>query len=169
MTSATQPHEYDDAMSSFFANDPPEEDHLYESWKKTMIGQLRARAILVDMEESVVNRLQRMPTIGNLFNNQMRLTDVSGSGNNWAHGYMEYGSKYSEEFLDRVSESPINHPKTPSHFLPSVEILVRSANRPVSAHFLSLLVGETECRGVFFNPVFFHDALSWRWDRQWLW
>ena len=112
MTSATQPHEYDDAMSSFFANDPPEEDHLYESWKKTMIGQLRARAILVDMEESVVNRLQRMPTIGNLFNNQMRLTDVSGSGNNWAHGYMEYGSKYSEEFLDRVSESPINHPKS---------------------------------------------------------
>ena len=112
MTSAAQPHEYDDAMSSFFANDPPEEDHLYESWKKTMIGQLRARAILVDMEESVVNRLQRMPTIGNLFNNQMRLTDVSGSGNNWAHGYMEYGSKYSEEFLDRVSESPINHPKS---------------------------------------------------------
>ena len=108
MTSTTQTHEYDDAMSSFFANDPPEEDHLYENWKKTMIGQLRARAILVDMEESVVNRLQRMPTIGNLFNNQMRLTDVSGSGNNWAHGYMEYGSQYSEQFLDRVREGKKN-------------------------------------------------------------
>lgn len=103
MTSASSSHEYDDAMSSFFANDPPDEDHLYEGWKRSVIGQLRARAILVDMEESVVDRLQRTPSIGNLFNNQMRLTDVSGSGNNWAHGFLEYGSQYQEQFLDRVS------------------------------------------------------------------
>ena len=113
MTSTDRSTAYDDAMSSFFANDPPEEDHLYEGWKKSMVGQLRARAILVDMEESVVNRLQRMPSIGNLFNNQMRLTDVSGSGNNWAHGYMEYGSQYQEQFLDRVSSTHLPPPPFP--------------------------------------------------------
>lgn len=81
MTSASSSHEYDDAMSSFFANDPPDEDHLYEGWKRSVIGQLRAQAILVDMEESVVDRLQRTPSIG----------------------FLEYGSQYQEQFLDRVS------------------------------------------------------------------
>ncbi|WZN62215.1 epsilon chain of tubulin [Chloropicon roscoffensis] len=102
MTSTSSTLAYDDAMSSFFANDPPDEDHLYEGWKKSVVGQLRARAILVDMEESVVDRLQRLPAVGGLFNNQMRLTDVSGSGNNWAHGFHEYGTQYKDQFLDRV-------------------------------------------------------------------
>ena len=106
MTSTSSTLAYDDAMSSFFANDPPDEDHLYEGWKKSGVGQLRARAILVDMEESVVDRLQRLPAVGGLFNNQMRLTDVSGSGNNWAHGFHEYGTQYKDQFLDRVSCCP---------------------------------------------------------------
>ena len=58
------------------------------------------------MEESVVDRLQRLPAVGGLFNNQMRLTDVSGSGNNWAHGFHEYGTQYKDQFLDRVSCCP---------------------------------------------------------------
>ncbi len=96
---------YDEAMSSFFANEPPESDDAYARWRKDEVGSLRARAVLVDMEEGVVNRLQRMPSIGPLFDNRLCLTDVSGSGNNWAHGYMDYGRQYSHDILDRVRQS----------------------------------------------------------------
>ncbi|CDI80202.1 tubulin epsilon chain, putative [Eimeria acervulina] len=44
-------------------------------------GDLKARAILIDMEEGVVNRLLR-GRLSSLFDDTLLVTDVSGSGNN---------------------------------------------------------------------------------------
>ncbi|CEM27733.1 unnamed protein product [Vitrella brassicaformis CCMP3155] len=46
------------------------------------VKTLRARAVLVDMEEGVVNELMRGP-LRDLFDSRQLITDVSGSGNNW--------------------------------------------------------------------------------------
>ncbi len=40
------------------------------------------QAILIDMEEGVVSELFRSP-LGEVFDHQQLITDVSGSGNNW--------------------------------------------------------------------------------------
>ena len=45
------------------------------------------------MEEGVINELLKSD-IGELFDDRTLIKDVSGSGNNWAHGYNEYGPKY---------------------------------------------------------------------------
>jgi tubulin epsilon len=49
---------------------------------KGKIRMLKARAVLVDMEEGVVSELLSGP-LGEVFDNRMLITDVSGSGNNW--------------------------------------------------------------------------------------
>lgn len=59
----------------------------------------RARAILIDMEESVVNQLLRSD-LGRFFDRRQLLTDVSGSGNNWAVGYHEYGKQYTNSITE---------------------------------------------------------------------
>ncbi len=46
------------------------------------IRTLKARAVLVDMEEGVVNQVIKSP-IGELFDDKQFVTDVSGAGNNW--------------------------------------------------------------------------------------
>lgn len=43
--------------------------------------------------------------MGELFDNALRLTDVSGSGNNWARGFYEYGQKYENQLFDVVNKS----------------------------------------------------------------
>ncbi|XP_029824422.2 tubulin epsilon chain isoform X2 [Ixodes scapularis] len=62
---------------------------------------LRARAVMVDMEEGVINSVLRTP-LGNMFSSHQFVTDVSGSGNNWAVGFHEYGSKYGSEIMEKV-------------------------------------------------------------------
>jgi tubulin epsilon len=42
------------------------------------------------MEEGVINKLVK-GKLGDLFDKKQFVHDVSGSGNNWAHGYEEYG------------------------------------------------------------------------------
>jgi tubulin epsilon len=68
---------------------------------KGKICSLKARAVMVDMEEGVVNELLRGP-LGELFDHQQLITDVSGSGNNWATGNKMYGTKYEEEIREIV-------------------------------------------------------------------
>lgn len=40
--------------------------------------------------------------LGGLFDAQQLLTDVSGSGNNWAHGHHLYGPQYRDNLLDSI-------------------------------------------------------------------
>ena len=46
------------------------------------IQALKARAILIDMEEGPVSETLNGP-LGALFDQQQTITDVSGAGNNW--------------------------------------------------------------------------------------
>ena len=93
---------YDDAVSSFFRNS----DHVDGDTKSksTKIKNLKARAILVDMEEGVVNELLD-GHLREIFDNKQLITDVSGSGNNWATGNKEYGLRYKEKILEHVRKA----------------------------------------------------------------
>ncbi|KAM7536509.1 hypothetical protein Aperf_G00000085520 [Anoplocephala perfoliata] len=56
------------------------------------------------MEEGVVKSLLRSP-IGGLFDNTHFVTDLPGSGNNWAVGYYEHGNKHSERIVEAIRKS----------------------------------------------------------------
>ena len=38
--------------------------------------------------------------LGSLFDDRQFITDVSGSGNNWAHGHLSYGPSYADDMLE---------------------------------------------------------------------
>lgn len=72
-------------MSSFFRNvDSRYDDPVDIPFKNgtNEIKCLKARAILVDMEQGPVSETLNGP-LGELFDNRQFITDVSGSGNNW--------------------------------------------------------------------------------------
>jgi tubulin epsilon len=98
---------FDAALSSFFRNvdsryaDPAD---LPVGNGRSQIRSLKARAILVDMEEGVVNSLLSGP-LSDVFDARQRITDVSGSGNNWAHGHHVYGPMYRESIEEKVRKS----------------------------------------------------------------
>ena len=93
---------YDEPLSTFFHN----VDTSHKQFREISLGNgrerihtLKARAVLVDMEEGVVNSLLKSP-LGDLFNSRQLMTDVSGSGNNWAVGHYMYGDMYKEKITD---------------------------------------------------------------------
>ena len=43
--------------------------------------------------------------IGELFDDRMLIKDVSGSGNNWAHGYNEYGPMYHDKIMNKIRKA----------------------------------------------------------------
>lgn len=61
---------------------------------------LQSRCVAVDMEQSVLSSMLRGPLKG-LFDDNYFISDVSGAGNNWAVGHMEYGDRY----VDMIAES----------------------------------------------------------------
>lgn len=83
---------FDDAMSSFFK---------FEERQLGQDPQIKARSMVVDMEEGVINQLLKSD-IGELFDNHQLIKDVSGAGNNWAHGFYEYGKNYTKTILDKL-------------------------------------------------------------------
>ncbi|CAI9740048.1 tubulin epsilon chain-like [Octopus vulgaris] len=92
---------YNEAVSSFFRNVDSRTDCSIDTDTSRKIHTLKARAVLVDMEEGVVSELLRSP-LGELFDHQQLITDVSGSGNNWAVGNKTYGHHYREAILESV-------------------------------------------------------------------
>ena len=67
------------------------------------LASLRARALLIDLEEGVVSQVLRAPGgLGRLFDPAQALVDVSGAGNNWACGYHGYGSVHRSALLTRL-------------------------------------------------------------------
>lgn len=102
---------FDDALSSFFRNVdrrtdrdvvlPPDRGQPFSGAPAQPLKTLRARAVLVDMECGVVNNLLRGP-LADVFDAKQIVTDVSGAGNNWAHGHCEYGPLYRDRVLQAV-------------------------------------------------------------------
>ena len=80
---------FDDAMSSFFIFD---EKHQI----------LKARALLIDTEQGVINQLLKSD-VGELFDNTQLLNEVSGAGNNWAQGFYDYGNNYKDKILSHLN------------------------------------------------------------------
>lgn len=95
---------FDAALSSFFRNVDSRRANSADLPLGDCIRTLKARSILVDMEEGVVNSLLTGP-LADLFDAQQRITDVSGSGNNWAHGHHVYGPAYRESIEDKVRKA----------------------------------------------------------------
>ena len=95
---------YDEPLSTFFRNVGVSKKGYREiplGNGREKICALRARAVLVDMEEGVVNSVIKSP-LGDLFDSTQLITDVSGSGNNWAVGHYMYGDRYKEKILEMM-------------------------------------------------------------------
>ncbi len=79
-------------MATFLVNSASKNDE---------INCLRARALLVDMEEGVLNSI-KASDIGDLFDQDSYVSSSNGSGNNWAVGYQEYGPRFRQELIDKI-------------------------------------------------------------------
>ncbi|KAH8959182.1 hypothetical protein BDL97_06G066700 [Sphagnum fallax] len=65
------------------------------------IRSLKARAVLIDMEEGVIKQLIS-GHLGDLFDTKQYITGNSGSGNNWAQGHEVYGPEYADDILEKI-------------------------------------------------------------------
>ncbi|KAJ3331043.1 Tubulin epsilon chain [Blyttiomyces sp. JEL0837] len=65
----------------------------------TTTTALKARGVMVDMEEGVLSQIRSSP-LRQLFSSDQIVSSCSGSGNNWGMGYSVYGP----EFRDRILE-----------------------------------------------------------------
>ncbi|KAM5256536.1 tubulin epsilon chain [Ctenodactylus gundi] len=95
---------YDDAISSFFRNVDTRVVGDGGSISKGKIRSLKARAVLIDMEEGVVNGILQGP-LRDVFDSKQLITDISGSGNNWAVGHKVFGSLYREQILEKLRKA----------------------------------------------------------------
>ncbi|XP_036758889.2 tubulin epsilon chain isoform X3 [Manis pentadactyla] len=95
---------YDEAISSFFRNVDTRVVGDGGSISKGRICSLKARAVLIDMEEGVVNEILQGP-LRDVFDSRQLITDISGSGNNWAVGHKIFGSLYQEQILEKLRKS----------------------------------------------------------------
>ncbi|XP_050805695.1 tubulin epsilon chain isoform X2 [Gopherus flavomarginatus] len=92
---------YDEALSSFFRNVDTRNGGDGADIHKGKIFSLKARALLIDMEEGVVNEILQGP-LRDVFDSKQLITDVSGSGNNWAVGHKLYGYQYREHIVEKL-------------------------------------------------------------------
>ncbi|MXQ85610.1 hypothetical protein E5288_WYG001328 [Bos mutus] len=95
---------YDEAISSFFRNVDTRVVGDGGTISKGKICSLKARAVLIDMEEGVVNEILQGP-LRDVFDSKQLITDISGSGNNWAVGHKVFGSLYQEKILEKLRKS----------------------------------------------------------------
>lgn len=109
-----QTKDSDPALSSFFHYEPANGPNrrrtssAFTSGKRS-IGEgsdhvLKARALLIDMECGPLTETMKGP-LGSLFSETQYIMDVSGAGNNFAHGYYYYGPQYHEKFLDHLAHT----------------------------------------------------------------
>ncbi|XP_043588244.1 tubulin epsilon chain-like [Bombus pyrosoma] len=90
-----------DAFDSFFVIPENTRDLCFKSITDLKRAKVRARAILIDMEDSVVGGLRRGP-VRDLFDQTSVVTNYPGSANNWAVGYHTYGTEYHDKLEDTI-------------------------------------------------------------------
>ncbi|XP_077157822.1 tubulin epsilon chain isoform X1 [Paroedura picta] len=95
---------YDEALCSFFRNVDTRSDGDGADISRGKICSLKARALLIDMEEGVVNEILQGP-LRDVFDSKQLITDVSGSGNNWAVGHKIYGCQYRERIVEKLRKT----------------------------------------------------------------
>lgn len=67
-------------------------------------SNVKARSILVDMEDSVVMKLRTGP-LRDFFDDKCIITNYPGSGNNWAEGYCQHGPLYNDSILRSIQRA----------------------------------------------------------------
>ncbi|KXS17780.1 tubulin nucleotide-binding domain-like protein, partial [Gonapodya prolifera JEL478] len=94
---------FDESLATFFrhTDDKCVSRNIPLGNGKNRIRELRARAVLIDMEERVINGIRASPQ-KELFDDRQIVLSNSGSGNNWAMGYKHYGEMYRERISDTV-------------------------------------------------------------------
>lgn len=75
---------------------------FFNSEKST--AKLKARAILIDMEDSVLARFRNGP-LKKFVDHKNIVSNYPGSGNNWAEGFCNHGPHYKNEFLNVIRRS----------------------------------------------------------------
>jgi tubulin epsilon len=68
------------------------------------------------MEEGVTNQLLKSD-IGEIFDQKSFINDVSGAGNNWSHGFFEYGRRYRTHLVDNIKRAMEHCDSLQSFFL----------------------------------------------------
>ena len=71
----------------------------------SVITDLKARAIVVDMESGVINNKILNGELKDIFEARQCVSDQSGAGNNWARGHLHYGPLYKEEIEEKVRQA----------------------------------------------------------------
>ncbi|XP_048264108.1 tubulin epsilon chain-like isoform X1 [Bombus terrestris] len=90
-----------DAFDSFFVIPENIRDLCFKSITDLKRAKVRARAILIDMEDGVIGGLRRGP-VRDLFDQASVVTNYPGSANNWAVGYHTYGTEYHDKLEDTI-------------------------------------------------------------------
>ncbi|XP_044727332.1 tubulin epsilon chain-like [Chrysoperla carnea] len=93
-----------DGFHSFFHVPENAKVRGFKTFSDLKQAKVKARAILIDMEEGIVNKYRTGPMRG-IFSNQNIITNYPGSGNNWAEGFYEHGQKYENDILTAVQSS----------------------------------------------------------------
>jgi len=78
---------YDEALSSFFRNvDSRKQGQVHDFRPGSLINDLKARSIIVDMESGVIDKKIFGGDLRDIFDSRCVITDAvgSGAGNNWA-------------------------------------------------------------------------------------
>ncbi|KAJ8666464.1 hypothetical protein QAD02_008126 [Eretmocerus hayati] len=96
--------ELSDAFSSFFhipKSNGYDSSSLFKHISDLETAHVKARAVLIDMEDSVVGRFRHGP-LRNLFDQTCTVTNYPGSGNNWAVGYYTHGIEYHSKIENAI-------------------------------------------------------------------
>lgn len=83
------------SVNSFFHIEKP--DERGDSTK----SKVKARAVLIDMEDSVVERYRTGP-LKKYIESRCIVSNYPGSGNNWAEGFCHHGPLYKNKILKVV-------------------------------------------------------------------
>lgn len=86
----------DESLSAFFRFSP--------RGRNSKEMDMKARALLIDMECGPLQETMRSP-LGALFDTTQFVMDVSGAGNNFAHGHYMYGPKYRSAFEEGLRKN----------------------------------------------------------------
>ena len=84
----------------------PSDTFFYETQSSTENTKtLKARAVLIDMEESVISRISNDKNSGNgagssIYDSECKILDQSGAGNNWAVGHFEYMNQHRSQISE---------------------------------------------------------------------
>lgn len=82
-------------VNSFFHIENPE---------NSLKAKLKARAILIDMEDSVLARFRNGP-LKRIIDSKSIISNYPGSGNNWAEGFCYHGPQYKQKILNVVRKT----------------------------------------------------------------